>query len=571
MKNKAILVSLILVNLLYAQSVENELFKKIQIKIEKDTNYLATYKIKNFPISKDLQFDLDEPLLNDNIKFEKSDLRTNYTITFMKHPVNPESFIILDIIKTKKIASQTPTATTQSQKKIGGGTTKKATQSEQLIETRYIFKQLYMLQNSKDETQKNIFKKNIYNPLLKIYDDFYLRNEDNLVEVPYLSKKIDSGDDTDTTIINTTAFDDGGYSSENNSLFLDYYKTNGSFYYPHKGKNKLDFESLRDTSANSVQTNITAREQDIARLENVNLHLNFNFSRLTFQHPIMRKFFGDSDDNDGLSLEISTEEKIMNVVPWASLSTTIAGRTLFMLGGKETKPEDKYFLDTRVFYKLRTNTAELVKDLPFVVADDPKLNFSNRLGIEFNMTRELALPFLNFYLALGAKEFNDPYVGFYENGQIYSYFTMTQARAVMSFYWNTSGDDVHRFRLDLGGVYYDKFKVLYDPQSPIQNSSNIDFKDLDLKVSDIQKQDGQIFPMIEIHFNFVPNKNELFGVSLRAFDNIGRLSGWLKLLDFDSSVLRFEATYISQPMGRKPREWETKGGTIMQLNYRYGM
>lgn len=540
-----------------AQNVENELYKKIQIKLDNDSKYLNSYTINNFNIEKDFSTIIEYNEILDTLHFEKSNIDIQYEIKFMEHPEYYDSLVILSIKKTKTLSIQDTIGPIIDTTKIDIfgkiQTDLQGSADEQPPEiTKYNFMELFKAKN--DQNFYSIIYKNVYRSFIK----YKLNSENEFINIepPKLDKVISELeiDEADSNIIISTE-NNRGYSSKDNLLFLKYNYLNNSFYYPVVQK--------------KIKEQIRGNDQQINK--NNLIHFNVNFSRITFQHPIMRKFFGDSDDNDGLSLEISTEEKIMNIVPWTSLSTTIAGRTLFMLGGEETKVEDKYYLDTRIFYKLRTNTAELVKDLPFVVADDPKLNFSNRLGIEFNMTRELALPYLNFYLALGAKEFNDPYVGFYENGQIYSYFTMTQARAVMSFYWNTSGDDVHRFRLDLGGVYYDKFKVLYDLQSPIQNNSNIDIKDLDLKVSDIQKQDGQIFPMIEIHFNFVPNKNKLFGVSLRAFDNIGRLSGWLKLLDFDNAVLRFEATYISQPLGRKPREWETKGGTIMQLNYRYGM
>lgn len=547
---------------LTAQSIENELYKKIQIKLDNDSEYLNSYTITNFNVEKDFSTIIEYNKLLDTLYFEKSGVDIQYEVKFMEHPEYYDSLVILSIKKTKTLSypdtigpfSFNDTTKIDSINIFGAiQTNLQGSADEPPPEiTKYNFMELFKAKNN--QNFYSIIYKNVYRSFTKY--KLNSENEFNNIEPPKLDKmisehKIDEADSNITINIDNNR----GYSSKDNLLFLNYNYLNNSFYYPVVQK--------------KIKEQIRGNDQQINK--NNLIHFNVNFSKITFQHPIMRKFFGDSDDNDGLSLEISTEEKIMNIIPWTSLSTTIAGRTLFMLGGEGTKIEDKYYLETRFFYKLRTNTAKLVKNLPFVVADAPKLNFSNRLGIEFNMTRELGLPYLNFYLAVGAKEFNDPYVGFYENGQIYSYFTTTQARAVMSFYWNTSVDDTHRFRLDLGGVYYDKFKVLYDLQSPIQNNSNIDVKDLDLKVSDIRKQDGQIFPMIEIHYNFVPNKNELFGVSLRAFDNIGRLSGWLKLLDFDSSVLRFEATFISQPLGRKPREWETKGGTIMQLNYRYGM
>jgi len=559
MKNK-ILFALFILNIsLAAQSIENEYFRKIQLKLDNDKSYLTAFLIRDFQISKSFQAIFLNNDLPDTVSFERSDFNVSYDLSFMKHPSDFNSLLVLSITKTTERSfddlTDTFIDTTTIDTTLFGETDTRAQIDQGEIPPeiqRVSFKKLFLIRENED------FQNYIYLKLKKLFDDHELgeKNEIEIIEPPVLDKVISEynvTEEKENNLVNTRSDNDRGYSSKNNTQFLLNKYINSPFYYPRP----------------ELKSKIKSRGDQLKISRNDLIHLDINFSRVTFQHPWMKRFFGESSDNTGLSLEISTEEKVMNVLPWQGLSTTIAARSLFMIGDS-TKLRDKYYLDTRLIYKLRTNTATLVKDLPFVITNSPKLNFTNRLGVEFNMTKELSLPYLNFYLALGSKEFSDPYTGFFEDGEIFSYFTMTQARAVMSFYWNTSGDDIHRFKIDIGGIYYDKFKVFYDLIGDPPTSKD-DISNTKLKVRDVHKKDGQIFPMIEIHFNFVPNNNELFGISLRGFDNIGRLSGWLKLLDFKDSVLRFEATYITRPLGRKQRKWESNGGTILQFNYRYGM
>ncbi len=126
-----------------------------------------------------------------------------------------------------------------------------------------------------------------------------------------------------------------------------------------------------------------------------------------------------------------------------------------------------------------------------------------------------------------------------------------------SFYWNTSSKRDHRFRLDLGAGYLDVWKAYYKPEK------STEYK--------YEKAFDQSLPLAELHYNFVPNNNELFGARIRWFDSQLRITGWFKLLSFSANdVLRIEGTFLSAPVMRLDREWDSRGGAIIQFRYRYG-
>jgi hypothetical protein len=59
---------------------------------------------------------------------------------------------------------------------------------------------------------------------------------------------------------------------------------------------------------------------------------------------------------------------------------------------------------------------------------------------------------------------------------------------------------------------------------------------------------------------------------VRFFDSQLKLNGWLKVLELEGGhVFRVGLTYVSQPFARRMHEWETTGGALVQIRYRYGL
>jgi len=546
----------IAINIL-GQSIENikeNYLKRIQIKIANDINYLDVYQI-DLTNQKELLDDFwNSRIINSNIGNGNSN-STQFKAYFKSVENNTDSLIILSILRIdQNEVSNSPDSISSIKDSTTniGVVTEDSTKisfysGETEFDTTFVsFALLFKLKASSDSIFEKVYK--AIEDEWKSYNSGIRNQEANIIE-PLLAKELDKIQNKSQEFINTDVKNRNGYSSRNNTQFLDYQRLNNKFLYPSK--------SLLNSISNGNLSNLTLAQKRGNQKNLSNFHIDFSFSRITFYHDWMNNFLGKGESNNGLALEISTEEELLNILPYTGLSLTFALRSLFTLGNNSNK-DNNYYLDTRIFYKARANTAKLVENLPFITASRPNLNLGNRLGIEFTMTKQLSLPYLNFYLALGGKNFQNPYVGFFDGTNIYSYFSITQASATMSFYWNTSRDDVHRFRLDIGGGYYDKFKVFYN---------------INGGVTDIVKQDGEIQPILILYFNFVPEHNDLFGIHLKVFNSIGELSGWIKLLDFKeiNSTLRFQATYISRPMGRQLKEWESKGGAIFQLRFRYGM
>ena len=82
---------------------------------------------------------------------------------------------------------------------------------------------------------------------------------------------------------------------------------------------------------------------------------------------------------------------------------------------------------------------------------------------------------------------------------------------------------------------------------------------------------GDIYPIVALHFNFSPDGKDLLGLTLKEFDSQIKATGWLKIAEFEGGhILRFAGEFITPPFARKAHEWETTGGVLFQIRYRYG-
>ena len=489
-----------------------EYLKKINLKLEKDDK-LKLFKLQHYI---DIDDTLSVPLYRKgsrDYKFENKD----YTFFFLKSnsTIHKPKFNtpILLYIETVVTSNNSSDDYDDSLIVLNENTTS--------IQRVLKFDDLYYLRRNYPKKYAKLQSYLLKDPM---YENAIMVNANNIKYPKLLGK--------------------AGYSVSNNKNYLYFNNSNSMHYYPNA---RLIYNTNFDQNFDTLKSS----------LESVSEHWNVDasFSHITFRHLWMRKFFGYSNDNTGLSIELNVQDNLLNLLPWQGMSISLGARSLFILDTLHPVYENN-FINAKVAYIFRFANYSFVDKLPFFFGSKPKLNLGSRAMFNFYITHPFTLPDLNFYLAIGKKEFTEPFIVLNKENNLYSYFSITQAFATMSFYWNTRSDDFNRFRIDLGAGYYDMFKIFYKA---------------DFNVKKIIKLDGKIIPLLILYYNFVPRGNDLLGVKLKVFDAVGMLSVWVKLLDFDSSTLRFETIYLSKPMGRKMREWEANSSVFFQFRFRYGM
>jgi hypothetical protein len=167
----------------------------------------------------------------------------------------------------------------------------------------------------------------------------------------------------------------------------------------------------------------------------------------------------------------------------------------------------------------------------------------------------MGLPFLNFYYSGGSSDFSDPAISFGTEDSSWAYFSTTQWEGTMSFYWNTNYQRTMKLRLDIGLGSYDIHKVTY-------------------QAGDVQQEDvlfDDMYPVVALYFNLAMQEEDILGVHGKFFDSRLKTGVWLKLLQFDEHQFRIMADFITSPFWRSLHEWESEGGSIFQIRYRYGL
>ena len=183
---------------------------------------------------------------------------------------------------------------------------------------------------------------------------------------------------------------------------------------------------------------------------------------------------------------------------------------------------------------------------------------SNGAGIDLTITRPFGLPNINVAAISGSTDLVDPPLKQNIDGKTMVYYSNTSAEASMSFFWNTSESMVSRFSIDLGAGYYDVHSAEF--ATPTARRAAVKKTVLD-----------DFFPLIALHFNFAPEGKDIYGGTVRLFDSQIKTYGWLKLLELEGGhVFRVGVIYITPPIARQKRDWETTGGALLQVRYRYG-
>ncbi len=277
--------------------------------------------------------------------------------------------------------------------------------------------------------------------------------------------------------------------------------------------------------------------------------VSYDFSTLTFFYDKFMQW-----DNNSISTEINFTEGLLNILPFQNMTMSLGIRSLIFLSGARRNLRKDFIIDAKVLGRFRLNTAGLVTHLPFYFADSPRLNVGSGVVLFVKTTRAFGLPFMNFYFASGTESYDNPYAVFGTANNRHAYFSFTQWYATMSFYWNTNQERDLRMRCDVGIGRFNVSKATYSGRS-----------------ISTQLVYNQFQPYFKLFINFAPKGNQLFAANVRLYDSVLKFDFWLQLLKLKPNhVVRFLATYITEPLFRKTREWENSKSTMIGLNYRYG-
>lgn len=227
--------------------------------------------------------------------------------------------------------------------------------------------------------------------------------------------------------------------------------------------------------------------------------------------------------------------------------------------------------------KSRFNARRFSEDLgalkypftPLVSSEVPALNVAAPgFAFEIATSKWWNLPYLNFYLSSGSTAYEDPINTLGPAGGRYAYWSTTQWRGSMSFYFNLDSEPefytaeatrkrLNIIRLDLGAGTYNVARAMYDSVGNVARSAGV------IRSSRIQ-------PYVAAEYVHASQVKTGFGGRLAYFDNRVTLTLWLSLFKIGDHELRLEGTHIVGPFGRGRFEWETAGGTLMQFRYRLG-
>lgn len=495
------LINLILFSIVADAQTYDDFYRKIDLKLKKDSSYLNLHYIDfTGPIAVPTLV-TSLPRKDDEPFSFKANENTSYRFVFLMDAVGIDSLELLYIEqRVDKSAAEGGF--------FGGGGGGPQTEITKVL----IFKDMYDL-------KLNHFDQ--YSALYNKVSDYIKKNEDAPPE-----KLLRINPDTE---IKTSL----GISSRDNTDYLNFMRTNHLHWYP---KPKIVVKAKRGAVQEEVKTSF---------------RLDASFSQISFSHEFMDFAMA------GASVEYGFNEKVLNLLPYQATPFTAAFRTLISISDKKTDLNKAIMIDVKLMGRLKLNTAKIMSSLPFIAADKPKLNMGTSAGFDIQLTRPFSLPFLNIYLNAGGTAFTSPYVTIPKGKDKEAYFSFSQAEATMSFYWNASDKMTSRFRMDVGAGYYDVWKGIY-----IGTSKYASQKEL--------VQDN-FYPVINFYFNFISDNSEFFGFKARFFDSQASVGSWLKLVEIGGGhIIRFEGTYISAPIARKMRPWETSGGAILQLRYRYG-
>lgn len=303
--------------------------------------------------------------------------------------------------------------------------------------------------------------------------------------------------------------------------------------------------------------------------------LDFSMSKVTLAHELL--YSEQVLGIPGFGVEISLEDPVLSLLTYQNTAIVWGGRMLLNATGDKRDILDKDFLELKLMAKSRFNGRRFFEDLgalkypftPLVSSEIPTLNVATPgFAFEIATSKWWNLPYLNFSLSSGSAEYDDPINAHGPAGKRYAFWSTTQWRGSMSFYFNLDSEPefysaeatrkrLNIVRLDIGAGTYNVARVDYDTLGKIAQISGA------IRSSRIQ-------PYIAAEYVHASQVKTGFGGKVVYFDNRLTLTMWLSLFKIGHHELRLEGTNILGPFGRARFEWEAAGGTLMQFRYRLG-
>lgn len=490
----------------------DEYTKKIDSKLRRDKNYLNLNYLDIIPDFQAVpQFSTVFPRVDGREPFAfAAKENVTYRLVYLKDGLDIDSVYLLYLIKIERDISNE------------GGLISVATTNQKEDVSRVLnFRDMYSLKYNNPP---------LYQFLLSLVNVDIRDKEESDVKLPSLLA-ISPDEEIKTSI---------GMSSRDNRDFYNYVTVNTAAHWYPKENSEVITKGRQKTTTSDLPFKIDA-----------------SFSHISFSHAVM-----EFKNLGGASVELSTQERVMNILPWESMTMGIGAKLLFRLDDGKNVYNSSY-IDAKLMAKIKMGKKTFLdgryisENNPFASGDSPLLNFGNSITADLSLTKPFSLPFMNLYFSIGSEEFKDPNVYARTKTGYVAYHTTNQAELSFSFFWNSNDKFVNRFGMDVGVAYYNIYEATYD--------GKLNFKSAKL----IQ---DKFMPVLTFHYNFVPKGEPLFGGSVRVFDSHANISAWLKLIDINTiHRFRFEVNYLTAPFARDRRAWETEGGSMFQLRYRLGI
>ena len=351
---------------------------------------------------------------------------------------------------------------------------------------------------------------------------------------------------------------------------------NGSHYFW-----RVQLASADDTGGTTlfVKTFTTRMPADARTESNGNERLgyalDFSLSKITFTHELL--FSEHALGIPGFGVEIRLDDPLLSLLTYQAPAIAWGGRLLLNATGDKRDILDKDFLELKLLAKTRFNARQFYEDLgalkypftPLVSADQPSLNIATPgFAFEIATSKWWDLPYLNFSFSSGSTRFENPVSVFGPEGKHSAYWSTTQWRGSMAFYFNLDSEPefyipdgsrkrLNIVRLDLGVGTYNVSRADYDPEGKVLRTEGL-------------VRSSRIQPYVSAEYVHASQVKTGFGGKLVYFDNRVTLTMWISLFKIGYHELRLEGTQIMGPFGRGRFDWETTGGTLMQFRYRLG-
>jgi len=317
-----------------------------------------------------------------------------------------------------------------------------------------------------------------------------------------------------------------GVSARNKADYIAYGRAISSSWFPKPPK-----ESVYRSSRAAGQQSTSYPEIELTPYS------------LTLSHSEWMKF----GDQSSASIFASTNEELLNVLPWSSNLITVGARIL--ISSEDEDFNNSFYFDSKLGYRIAYDNTSIIEYLPASFNETPKLNFHNSMFGKLTITRPFGLPFLTVY-ASSAKD--DGKVFFSDSLGINSYHTFNQFQFYFSFYWNASDKLKNRFKLDVGLGYHDVVK-------------RANFVNIDQLVYD------KLSPILNFYYTFFQSENPFFGINLNYYNSRIKGNLWFSILRFGLHEIRVESFYLTEPIMRDIFEWESRSSLFYSFKWRMGL